>query len=265
MRMHREGVALAYDDAGEGAPPILFVHGWGTDRGVLEPLCTWARRSRRAVAVDLRGFGASDAPEQAYTIEGYADDLSFVVSELGLSRPIVVGHSMGGLVALDFAARHAEQLAAVVLLEPMALAPALLDGLRPIVTGLRTDGYRDVVGGLMSYLTGPGFDAETRARLVSFTRACAQHVLVSAMEGMLAFDSERAATQVNCPALYIGTQTPYADLARFRALCPQLVTGQLVGCGHYFPLEVPEQVTAMIARFIATSVAGAAGRAADYR
>jgi pimeloyl-ACP methyl ester carboxylesterase len=162
---------------------------------------------------------------------------------------------MGGLVALDFAARHAAQISAAVVLEPMAIAPELLAGLRPILAGVRSDGYRDVVAGLMSYLTGPHFDTGERVRLVAFIRTCRQHVLISAMEGILAFDSEAAASRVTSPLLYVGTNAPYANLARFRALCPQLVTGQLVGCGHYFPLEVPEQLTAMIGRFIDTSVA----------
>ena len=50
--------------------------------------------------------------------------------------------------------------------------------------------------------------------------------------------------------LYVGTKERYADLGRLRELCPQVVIGQFVGCGHYFPLEVPEQLCPMIARFI---------------
>jgi hypothetical protein len=47
----------------------------------------------------------------------------------------------------------------------------------------------------------------------------------------------------------------YADIERFRELCPQLLTGQLVDCGHYFPLEVPEPLNAMVGRFLETHVA----------
>src|SRR6478735_6624933 len=106
MRIHRDGVALAYDDAGVGEPPMLLVHGWGTDRFVMKSLFEWARISRRAVAIDLRGFGESGAPQQEYRIEGYSDDLAFLSARLDLGRSIVVGHSMGGMVAVDFAARY---------------------------------------------------------------------------------------------------------------------------------------------------------------
>src|SRR5687767_7489676 len=94
----RDGVTLAYEEAGPaetGSPPLLLVHGWGTDRSICRPLLQAAQTERRVVSVDLRGFGASDAPEQAYTIPGHSDDLAFLVERLGLHRPIVVGHSMG--------------------------------------------------------------------------------------------------------------------------------------------------------------------------
>jgi pimeloyl-ACP methyl ester carboxylesterase len=235
---------------------MLLVHGWGTDRAVMRPLFEWARASRRAVAVDLRGFGESDAPDQPYRIEGYGDDLAFVGARLDLGPSIVVGHSMGGMVALDFAARYPDQVRAAIILEGMILAPDLLEGLRPILAGVRTERYREVAGGVMGYLCGPGFDSEGRARLVAGAASCRQHVLVSAMEGILAFDSTAAARAVKCPLLYIGTGERYADLGQLRQLCPQAITGQLVGCGHYFPLEVPEQLCPMIERFVRSNDGG---------
>jgi hypothetical protein len=48
--------------------------------------------------VDLRGFGESSTPEQAYTIEGYSDDLAFLTERLGAKRLVVIGHSVGGLM-----------------------------------------------------------------------------------------------------------------------------------------------------------------------
>jgi pimeloyl-ACP methyl ester carboxylesterase len=247
-QIRKDRVNLVYEEAGVGEPPLLLVHGWATDRSVMKPLFEWAQRSRRTVAVDLRGFGESDAPEQPYTIASYGDDLAFVASHLRLARPIVVGHSMGGMIALDFAARH--PAAAAIVLEGMILAPELLDGLRPILARVRNADFRDAVAAAMSYLCGPRFDPQDRSHLVAVARSCRQHVLVSAMEGILSFDSEATASAVKCPLLYVGTGERYADLDRLRALCPQVITGQLVGCGHYFPLEVPEQLCPMIARFI---------------
>jgi pimeloyl-ACP methyl ester carboxylesterase len=255
MQIVRDGVALGYDDAGSGDLTLLLVHGWGTDRTLLRPLFDHAQRAHRVLSVDLRGFGESDAPVQPYTIAGYTDDLAFLIDRLGVERPLVVGHSMGGIVALDFAARHPSQIAGAILLEAMVVAPdAVFAGLRPMLQAVRGDGYRDFARGLMNHLTGPHFDPAEGARLAALVASCPQHVLVSALEGIIAFDSVASAAAVTCPLLFMGTSTTYIDVDRFRALCPQLVTGQLVGCGHYFPLEVPEQVNAMVDRFIQTAL-----------
>ena len=85
--------------------------------------------------------------------------------------------------------------------------------------------------------------------------ACApQQVVVSTWDGMFAWDSAAAAAACKVPALYIDTGTPNADLQRFHELCPQLVIGKTVGSGHFLELEVPEQVNAMIERFLAITL-----------
>jgi pimeloyl-ACP methyl ester carboxylesterase len=256
MQLLRDGVALAHDDGGRGDPPLLLIHGWGTDRTLMRPLFDLARPSRRVVSVALRGFGDGDAPGHVHTIQAHADDVAFLASRLGLEPAVVVGHSMGGMIALDLAARHPAHTAAAIILEGMVVASdAVRAGLASMLDAIRAVGHRDYVTGLMSYLAGPHFDPAARVHLVASALACPQRALVSALEGIIAFDSVAAAAAVRCPLLYVGTSTTYADLPRFRALCPQLVTGQLVGCGHYFPVEIPEQLHPMIARFIATHVA----------
>jgi pimeloyl-ACP methyl ester carboxylesterase len=258
MQTMRDGVALGYDEAGRGDPPVILIHGWGTDRTLMQPLFVEMQGRHKVVSVDLRGFGASAAPVQSYTIAGHADDLAFLIAQLGLQRPIVIGHSMGGMIALEFAARHGDQIAAAIILEGMVVAAeAVLDGLRRMLDDVRSkDGHRDFVARLMTHLAGPHFDPGACARLLATISACPQHVLIAALEGIIAFDSVAAAARVTCPLLYLGTNATYADLGRLRELCPQLVTGQLVGCGHYFPVEVPAQVNAMIARFIRIAVVG---------
>src|SRR4051794_13633078 len=98
-------VTLHYDEAGAGDPPILFVHGWTCTNAHFEPQMAYFAPTHRVVAVDLRGHGRSDKPEQEYTITGFADDMVAFCREVGLERPVVVGHSMGGAVALELAAR----------------------------------------------------------------------------------------------------------------------------------------------------------------
>jgi len=95
-QLMRDGVALAYTEAGSGGPPLLLVHCWCGDHTHLDPQFEYFSRSHRVIAVDLRGHGVSDKPVQDYTMAGFADDLAWLRAQLGLAKPVVVGHSMGG-------------------------------------------------------------------------------------------------------------------------------------------------------------------------
>jgi len=104
----------------------------------------------------------------------------------------------------------------------------------------------------------PTDDPQRKARLVDQMASAPQQVVVSTWDGMFAWDSASAAAACNVPALYLDTGTPNADLQRFHELCPQLVIGKTVGSGHFLELEVPEQVHAMIDRFLAITLSPSA-------
>ena len=100
-------------------------------------------------------------------------------------------------------------------------------------------------------------DPERRARVLEGVAAMPQHVLASAWQSILETDSASAAEAFGkngTPGLYIGAARPLANLSRLRELCPQVIIAQTAGAGHFCQLEVPEQVNAMIDRFLKVSV-----------
>ena len=70
------------------------------------------------VSVDLRGHGESDKPSGPYPIAAYADDIAYNIEQVGLSKVVAVGHSMGGVIVLQFAAAHPGSVAAIVMVDP---------------------------------------------------------------------------------------------------------------------------------------------------
>ena len=96
---------------------MVFVHGWTCNHTHFAPQVAHFATDHRVLAVDLRGHGASDAPEQRYTVTAFADDVAWLCTETGVERPVLVGHSMGGTVVLDVAARYPELARAVVMLD----------------------------------------------------------------------------------------------------------------------------------------------------
>ncbi len=256
QRLEHDGTTLAYDDTGTGDPPFVFVHGWTCNHTHFAPQVEHFGRRHRTVAVDLRGHGASDAPDQEYTIQGYADDVAWLCRALDLERPILVGHSMGATVVLDVAARYPDLPRAVVMVDA---APIV--GASPSAA---------IAGEVAAALAGPD-GAATRAAIIEGTTASLQrdpalqarvqedmhavpaHVANSAVANITLWDGEAAARECRVPALHIGAEDPHNDAAALRALNPCLRTGQTVGAGHFNQLEVPDQVNAMIERFLVTN------------
>ncbi len=127
MFLNREGVDIYVHDGGAGSPALLFVHGWIMSHEVWKEQIGFFESSHRTVAIDLRGFGASAKPEGNYTLQTFCDDLDFVISSLGLDRPVLIGWSMGASVALVYAATHPERVSKLVLVDGTPLLVATLD------------------------------------------------------------------------------------------------------------------------------------------
>ncbi len=176
--MSRDGVALAYEDVGTGTPPLLFVHGWCTDHAFFAPQVESFARDHRVVSPDLRGHGTSDAPLQNYSIDGFVADLAWLCSELGLERPVVVGHSMGGAIALELAAGRPDLAAAIVMIDSVLLPPdGFLDSLRPFAVALQGEGYLEPLRNALSGLFLPTDDPSRKAQILSTMTRTEQHVL----------------------------------------------------------------------------------------
>jgi pimeloyl-ACP methyl ester carboxylesterase len=134
-------VELAVLEAGAGGRPLLFVHGFGgakEDFG--DGVELLAAEGWHVLAPDLRGHGASDHPDgrDSYSLELFTDDVLALADAVGWVRFVLIGHSMGGMVAQLAALRAPERVSGLVLMgtshaEPEAISPGLLDFGRQIV------------------------------------------------------------------------------------------------------------------------------------
>jgi len=256
QHLTRDGVKLFFAEAGSGEPPLLLVHGWTCDHTYMAPQFEHFRRTHRVVAVDLRGHGQSDKPQQDYTMAAFADDLTWLCGQLGVKKPVVIGHSMGGVIALELALRFPDVPAAIVTLDsPLVPLQALVEAVAPLRKALRGPGYREAQRQFVADLLFiPADDAARKARIVDAMSAAPQHVMASAFENTLS-ESTAAIAACKVPLLVLLAAEPLSDVSRLRQVCPRVVIGQTVGAGHFHQLEVPEQVNAMIERFLAVSVA----------
>ncbi|HEX6587350.1 MAG TPA: alpha/beta hydrolase [Solirubrobacterales bacterium] len=147
-----DGTRLSGEEVGEG-PPVVLLHGLtATRRYVLHGSLALARRGYRLISYDARGHGESSPAESGgYGYEALAGDLRSVLGERCRGeRPILCGHSMGGHTAMNHALDHADEVAALILVNPAALglptADEVLahwDRLADALDGGGVDGFMD--------------------------------------------------------------------------------------------------------------------------
>jgi pimeloyl-ACP methyl ester carboxylesterase len=243
---------LAYDDNGGGAsdPPFLFIHGWCCDRSYFAPQADHFGRHHRVVSVDQRGHGASPAAvDDDYSVPTLAADAAAVIEATALDRPVVVGHSLGGVVALVLAAERPDLVRAVVMVDP---APIVLsDELRARVPGILAsleslEGRRAFVAGMFA----PSDDVDRKAQIVASMSSVSGEIAVQVLTELFGFDGSSALAACTVPIASIGSMAPANDPRALRRGCPHIQIGQTVGAGHFNQLEVPDQVNAMIEQLL---------------
>jgi pimeloyl-ACP methyl ester carboxylesterase len=110
------GLKFHYRASGAG-PPIVFLHGLASNAKwwlLLEPLLN---PRFRVLALDQRGHGQTDKPETGYAFSSVVQDLAAFIAALDLVEPLIIGHSWGGNVALEYAATFPQSAAGVVLVD----------------------------------------------------------------------------------------------------------------------------------------------------
>jgi lipase len=110
-------VELAIWRAGDGPDPVVCLHGITAQHRAFNAAARYLAPTRGLVGVDLRGRGDSDKPDSGYGLEAHAADVVRVLDHLGLENAVLVGHSMGGFVALKAALACPERVRALVLLD----------------------------------------------------------------------------------------------------------------------------------------------------
>jgi pimeloyl-ACP methyl ester carboxylesterase len=242
----REGVRLFHARGGQGSASFVFIHGGLGNHSHFAPQLEYFGRGHRYLAPDLRGHGRSDAPVQPYSIEGFAEDVAFVCEQEGVSQAVLVGHSMGGVIAMELAARFPSLARAVVLLEAPVVPPSSHAGRgTAILDMLRGPDYGAVVDGWARRMVRASSDHADR--VAADMGATPQHVAVSAIEHMLRYDTEAAAAACKVPLLAIDGAV---DAERLQRLCPRAVLGRTVGGSHFIQLDVPVQVNDMVEQFL---------------
>jgi len=106
---------MAYHDSGNRLPPLIFLHGTGCEASDWIPVTDGLPRNQRLIALDFRGHGQSTVPTQPFTLTDLADDVLNLTHRLNFQELVIVGHSLGGMVAMEVAQRSSRVIALLLL------------------------------------------------------------------------------------------------------------------------------------------------------
>ncbi len=117
------GIKIHYMRTGGSKPPVVLLHGLAANGACWTNLARALEDEFDVIMPDARGHGKSGVPDEGYRYEDLADDVTALFRSLGLSSPVLLGHSMGGLTAAVVASRRPNLLRGLILADPTFLSP----------------------------------------------------------------------------------------------------------------------------------------------
>lgn len=161
QRVTIHGHDRAFVKAGQG-PVLLLLHGLGCDHTTWSPVIADLARDFTVVAPDLLGHGRSAKPRADYSVGGYANGMRDLLTVLGIDKVTVVGHSLGGGVAMQFAYQFPERTERMILVAPGGMGPEVT----PLIRAVTLPGFHQALG----VATLPGVRHVGRAWLKTLSR-----------------------------------------------------------------------------------------------
>lgn len=264
------GRSLYVETRGQGTrTPVLFVHGFASNRETWTTIEPVLRRDRRTVAVDLPGFGFSDRTEGDYSPDAIADDLASMLDHLGVAQVDVVAHSWGCSVSLAFVLRHRTRVRRMVLIGAWAFE----EQIPPFFRWARESGVGEALFELfyrerledrapMGFAEGSTVPQTTVDAIErSLERPGTLRAALAAVRGQFYLQLERRYSSITAPTLVLYGDEDRVALPRYGArLANDLRDGRLVivpRAGHFPMFESAGTTRGYVRDFLDASDRGA--------
>jgi len=251
-----DGRRVHYRSFGSGATPVVFLSGWGCDASLWVNQAPVLAPHYRVLLIDLPGHGGSDKPDIPYDVDLFLDAVSAVVEQAQAPKVVAVGHSLGGMVAYEYARRWPRKVVALIWVDAAFSLPIEVDqqiaGLRKRAEEFRSPDYAAKVRSFVDQLYVPETPTAVRQGVTESILATPQHVLASCMVGLAdprLFQHETL--DIPAFAIFSSFWHPERFVDLIKKTLPRLQYEVLNGVGHYPMLERPELVNAALGRFLA--------------
>jgi pimeloyl-ACP methyl ester carboxylesterase len=260
MRIPVDDATIDVSAEGSG-DPIVLIHGFPLTREIWDSQAAQLAEQARVIRPDLRGMGRSSAPDGPYLMETLAGDIAAVLDALGIERAAIVGHSLGGYVAMAFCRMYTERVTRLALVCSRLAADSEQAARTREDLADRAERENSVEPVLESYV--PRLFAqktlEKNAHLADRARAIARQNSVHGVAAMLRGMAQRGeaydiAEELRMPVLIVaggGDRIVGAEEAeRMRRAFPRAQLRVLESSGHLPMLEEPQALGDVLLRFL---------------
>lgn len=244
-------------DGPQDGTPIIFLHGYTDSSHSWSSTTPWLADTYRTYVPDQRGHGDSDRPGHGYTVAQYAEDVIAMMDQLQIQQAVIVGHSMGSIIAHQVASAYPDRVSQLVLVasvatgvghEVMVFMWDEIVGLPEFQDPIDPDFIRD-------WQTGPNpVDPEFFEKVLEETGKVPARVWKAALRGMLTDDHRAFFEDVTAPTMIIwGTQDAFFSQADQDTLLLSFSDAVFIpyeGAGHNLQWEQPQRVADDIRAFI---------------
>ena len=254
---------LAYEHKGpEGADtpstPLVLVHGHPFDRTMWAPQLDTFSATRRVIAPDLRGYGASPVVPGVTPLSAFAEDIEALLDDLKVDTFVLAGLSMGGQIAMECYARFPDRIRGLVLADTFPAAETA-EGKRArgaMADRLLREGMRGYADEVLEKMVAPYADAQVKAHVHRMMTSTPPEGAAAALRGRAERPDYRdLLTRVTVPALVVvgadDAYTPVSDAETMHAALPDSTLRVIEGAAHMPNLERAGEFNEALGAFLA--------------
>ena len=258
MKLKTNGIELYFERTGKGEP-IVFSGAWLDDLSIWEAQVKHFSKKHSVVTYDQRGHGKSDKAKTGqgnYSVQALANDLNALIQKLNVKKPVVVGFSWGGMVALRFAIEHPSEVSKLVLVGTCARMkpPTAAKFLKVIGRLIPKKTFYRMLGRYRFYKPSEQVANAWLERALKVDKAVA---FESWSEWAENCDLRDQVSKIQVPTLIIVGEKDELFLETCRYLNENIKGSQLkivLGSGHTVSVEKPQEFSQILEEFLAASV-----------
>ena len=240
MTINIRNININYIQYGSGSDVVLL-HGWGKNIAMMKPIGDRLQKNHRITILDFPGFGESEEPKTALTVYDYCEILAVSLKKLKVKKPVIMGHSFGGRIAIIYASRN--EVEKVVLFG----SPCIRKEVKPSLKLRMLKSLKKIPG--INKLEG-----FAKNHMGSRDYKNASEIMKKILVNVVNEDLSECAKKINVPTLLIwgdrDTEAPVEDAKELEKIIPDAGLIVLPNSTHYAYLENLPQVINILNNFL---------------